>query len=64
MAIRQIQSLFPIVLLAATFVDAAEPDSHPLPRKQREKMTKNLESQVSGLTAAIKEDPTSVALYS
>ena len=58
---------FPIVLLAAIAVHsawAAEPGDHPLPREQRESMTKELKSQLSVLTEAIKENPKSVRLYS
>lgn len=69
MAIQKLRILFPIVLLAVTcvnsaWVSAAEPGDHPLPGEQRERMTKELESRVSELTKAIKENPKSVGLYS
>lgn len=67
MAIQKLRILFPIALLAVICVNAAraaEPGDHPLPREDRERMTKELEQRVRELTAAINENPKSVGLYS
>lgn len=59
-----ISTLLAISLVFAASLDAADPARHPISQAQREKMTADLEKQVSSLTAAIREMPDSIGLYS